>query len=176
MRPTPKDEFHSAFSRYGEELRRFVRDRVPDGEKAEDVLQDVWAGLSRTLARKAVHQPRAWLYQAARNRITDGWRREAVRPGILPLDEEENQGEAIRSIDLEIERDELRAEIEEALAALPAAQREVFVRNEMEGETLREIAESLGEPLKTIISRKGYARQRLRALLRDTYADYFRPE
>jgi len=40
-------------------------------------------------------------------------------------------------------------------------------------ETLREIATDLGLPLKTVISRKGYARTRLRALLQTTYDNYF---
>jgi RNA polymerase sigma factor (sigma-70 family) len=72
-----------------------------------------------------------------------------------------------------MDSDYWQEEIEEALSVLPETQREVFVRNEMEGETLREIAEDLGVPLKTIISRKGYARRRLQDLLRDVYEEYF---
>jgi DNA-directed RNA polymerase specialized sigma24 family protein len=55
------------------------------------------------------------------------------------------------------------------LDTLPEEQRVVFVRNELEEETLQSIADDLGENLKTIISRKRYAVMKLRERLRNTY-------
>ncbi|MTB50553.1 RNA polymerase sigma factor [Lewinella sp. W8] len=159
------------YGNYADELAAFVRARL-SAEAAEDVLQEVWTALSNTLREETITQPRAWLYRVTRNRITDVLRAQARRPAFTDLTPENadpdytDPGEAMDS-------DYWQEEIEEALSVLPEAQREVFVRNEMEGETLREIAEDLGVPLKTVISRKGYARKRLQDLLREVYEEYF---
>lgn len=169
--PANDDEWAIAYSNYAEELTRFVTDRVPATE-AEDLLQEVWESLSVTLENTTIAQPRAWLYRVARNRITDHYRRTAGRPAFQDLTPE---------LDVETDKDntnfadpdETWAEIEAALEELPPKQREVFVRNELDGETLREIAINLDVPLKTVISRKGYARNRLQSLLQELYEDYF---
>lgn len=173
MRPGAKDEFHSALLAWGEELRRFLHLRLPEGESADDLLQDVWFSFARTLEQTTVEQPRAWLYRSLRNRLTDEYRRRAGRATLFPgeLPEPTVLPAADRG-----DQESLALEIGAALQLLPPAQREVFVRNEIEGDTLREIAAELGIPLKTAISRKGYAKRRLQELLRELYDEYFGPD
>jgi RNA polymerase sigma factor (sigma-70 family) len=77
--------------------------------------------------------------------------------------------------DLRMLRDIFWQELESSLDELPAAQRLVFVQNELEDKTLREIAEEQGENIKTIISRKRYAVQHLRNRLEATYHELIRP-
>ncbi|TXF89121.1 sigma-70 family RNA polymerase sigma factor [Neolewinella aurantiaca] len=166
----PKYEWDEAYREYDTELAAFVRDRIP-ADEAADLLQEVWASYLTALHNSSINQPRAWLYRVTRNRITDYYRRRSGRPAFQDLTED---------IDAETDEqyseadpDDVWADIEDALDLLPPNQREVFVRNELDGETLREIAVDLGVPLKTIISRKGYARTRLRSLLQTTYDNYF---
>lgn len=159
------------YGNYAEELTAFVGARL-SAEAAEDVLQDVWTALSNTLRQQTIEQPRAWLYRVTRNRIADVLRAQARRPAFTDLTPESADPDYTDPGD-QIDSGYWRDEIEEALSVLPANQREVFVRNEMAGETLREIAEDQGVPLKTIISRKGYARKRLQDLLREVYEEYF---
>ena len=65
--------------------------------------------------------------------------------------------------------------LNEALDELPAAQKEVFVLNEIEGVPFKTIAEQTGETINTLLSRKRYAvlhlRERL-ASLRDELLNY----
>ncbi len=166
----PKSEWGEAYKKYNTELLAFVRDRIP-ADEADDLLQEAWASYLTTLQNSNINQPRAWLYRVIRNRITDFYRRRSGRLAFQDLTED---------FDVEIEEDyaesdpdDLWADVEDAFELLPPNQREVFVRNELDGETLREIATDLGLPLKTVISRKGYARTRLRALLQTTYDNYF---
>jgi RNA polymerase sigma-70 factor (ECF subfamily) len=64
-----------------------------------------------------------------------------------------------------LEREELRDLLQEALGALPEAQRRTFVLH-VEGElNYREVAEVLGISIGTVMSRLFYARQKLRAYL-----------
>lgn len=166
----PKYKWDEAYREYNPELAAFVRDRIP-ADEAADLLQEVWASYLTTLRHSSVNQPRAWLYRVTRNRITDYYRRRSGSPAFQDLTEDldlENDDQYS-----EADPDDVWADIEEALDLLPPNQREVFVRNELDGETLREIATDLGAPLKTVISRKGYARTRLRDLLQTTYDNYF---
>jgi len=164
-----QEEWAQAYQEYGPELESFVRSRVGNGE-AEDLLQEVWAVFATAIKEEAIADSRAWLYRVARNRITDGYRQAARRPAFQDLSATD---ESATESDFQGDPDELWEEIEAALDQVSPDQREVFVRNELDGETLREIAVDLGLPLKTVISRKGYARRRLQDLLQEVYEEYF---
>ena len=60
---------------YGKRLFGFVRGRVRSEEDAEDIVQEVWYQLSRLTDLEQIENMSAWLYQVARNRITDNYRR-----------------------------------------------------------------------------------------------------
>lgn len=69
--------------------------------------------------------------------------------------------------DSELERADLRRELDAALARLPEAQRQTFVLH-VDGElSYQEVADSLGIALGTVMSRLYYARQKLKSLLAD---------
>ena len=94
-----------------------------------------------------------------RHRKRDGWN---DRPGEpAPPGTEERPPEA------NLERVELRRVIDDALARLPAAQRQTFVLHVDGGLSYREVAAALGISIGTVMSRLFYARQKLRALLAD---------
>lgn len=171
MYPNSEDVFARILATYEDEIVAFLRSQLSEEIIVEDLAQDIWAALAVALRRGHIQQERAWLYRTARNRLTDHWRRSAVRPKWHQSLDEAIETESHQTDDLE--QAELWEEINEALDSLPATQRAVFVRNEVEGETLRSIAEDLDVPLKTVISRKGYARRRLQQLLADVYNLYF---
>lgn len=146
-------------------LLAFIRSRVGSPEDAEDILQDVWLQFAYRDPQDELKSESGWLYQVARNRIIDHYRR--ISPEWLEdflYDEmwEDDEGD-------EPDPGYFWEEFYEALDVLPANQREVFVMNELEGLTLQEIADASGEKLKTIISRKGYAVRRLRAQLAEIW-------
>jgi RNA polymerase sigma-70 factor, ECF subfamily len=69
--------------------------------------------------------------------------------------------------DHHLERADLRRVIDSALAALPATQRQTFVLH-VDGElSYREVADTLGISIGTVMSRLFYARQKLKVLLAD---------
>ena len=59
--------------------------------------------------------------------------------------------------------------IEACLDRLPQAQRDVFVMNEFEDMSFKEISEITGEGINTLLSRKRYAVTYLRGQLRELY-------
>ena len=72
---TPKRTVLDTVKQYGGRLFGFIRDRVRTEEDAEDILQDVWYQLSRVVDLDQISSLSGWLYEVARNRITDRYRR-----------------------------------------------------------------------------------------------------
>ncbi|MEN0006841.1 MAG: sigma-70 family RNA polymerase sigma factor, partial [Bacteroidota bacterium] len=155
---------------YSQRLFRFIRERVPTNADAEDVLQDVWYQFSKVVDLDSIEQVSGWLFRVARNRVTDNYRKK--RPESLEdLTYEDADGERFLDeallVDANTPEDEVLREVFwealfEALDELPEAQREVFVKNELEDQTFQEIADATGTNIKTLISRKRYAIQHLR--------------
>jgi RNA polymerase sigma factor (sigma-70 family) len=57
----------------------------------------------------------------------------------------------------------------DALEELPSEQREIFVQNELEDKSFREIAEATGISINTLLARKRYAILALRKRLQKLY-------
>lgn len=161
---------------YGTRLFRFIRGRVRSDEDAEDILQEVWYQLSRAVNLEEIEQMSGWLYRVARNKITDRYRKQ--QPELL--EDYSEAGFGLSEILLAEETDPDTHELQElfwqelflALEELPENQRHVFVANELEGQTLQQIADETGEKLKTVISRKGYAVKHLRRRLAALYDEF----
>ncbi|RYF64929.1 MAG: sigma-70 family RNA polymerase sigma factor [Cytophagaceae bacterium] len=175
---TPKRTVLNAVKQYGGRLFGFIRDRVRTEEDAEDILQDVWYQLSRVVDLDQISSLSGWLYEVARNRITDRYRRtREVTLTDAARDDEDGDDLSLddllladsESADDPAFRDLIWDELMQALAELPDNQRTVFVQNELEEQTLQAIADLTGENLKTIISRKRYAVQYLRKRLQSLY-------
>ncbi|TYZ10160.1 sigma-70 family RNA polymerase sigma factor [Hymenobacter lutimineralis] len=166
-------------------LLQFIRRRIPDPNEAEDVLQDVFAELVESYRMlKPVEQAAAWLFRVARNKITDLYRRKKTASLEAEMaaysGDEENDlllADILPAVDDAPEnrllRQTLMEALSEALAELPAAQRQVFIWHELEDKTFREMEEETGVPLKTLISRKHYAVQHLRKRLQKLYTELF---
>ena len=165
---------------FNRKLSGFVRNRVKSDEDAEDILQDVWMQLSNLGNIGDLENVSAWLYEVARNKITDKSRKKINLSLEEFVYEDEEGGFNFKEIlllddtnnpELAFFKELFWKEFQKALDELPENQREVFLLNEMEDMTLREIAEQKGENLKTIISRKGYAVKHLRNKLNYLYEE-----
>ena len=165
---------------FGKNLFGFVRNRVKSLEDAEDVVQDVWYQLSKLNNIAELENISAWLYEVARNKITDKMRKKsnlAINDFIYENEEGEFNFKEILLLDegsnpeLGFFKDLFWKEFQIALDELPENQRDVFLLNEMEDLTLQQIADREGENIKTIISRKGYAVKHLRNKLSYLYTE-----
>ena len=172
-----------AISREQHRLRSFIRKRVADRDDAEDVLQEVFYELVEAYRMmRPVEQVTAWLFQVARNRITDLFRRksrEATRSEparVAPEDEALLLEDLLPSPDAGPEAAYLRSvlieELDDALDELPVEQREVFIAHELMGYTFKEIAAQTGVGVNTLLSRKHYAVLQLRRRLQAVYDEF----
>jgi RNA polymerase sigma factor (sigma-70 family) len=163
-------------------LGSFIRQRVPDPGDAEDILQDVFSELVESVRMvRPIEQVGAWLFQVARNRIIDRFRRRTHEPALVPADPEDQDGLATLAEllpspragpEAQYARRLLLEELDAALEELPAEQRDVFVAHELEGKSFRELAAQTGLNVNTLLSRKRYAVRHLRDRLRQIVSEF----
>jgi RNA polymerase sigma factor (sigma-70 family) len=141
-------------------LRRYARALAGNRDDADDLVQDT---LERAWARSAlwrsVADMRGWLFGIMHNLHVDGVRRPRVATQAIDDDTPElaappTQGDRLAVLDLQA-----------ALDALPIEQKEILLLVALEDMAYADIAQTLGIPIGTVMSRLSRGRLRLRALL-----------
>jgi RNA polymerase sigma-70 factor, ECF subfamily len=128
------------------------------GDDADDVQQEVWLTVYRTIARLV--NPRAfrtWLFQTTRHRAIDFLRSRRRERELL----DEAAREAERTTAPEEPGSLDASALGPALETLPPAQREVLLLRYQEDMTYAEIAVVVGSSIGTVRSRLHHAKQRL---------------
>jgi RNA polymerase sigma factor (sigma-70 family) len=180
---TEKDrEITATILRERSRLGGFIRRRVRDQTDAEDILQDVFHEFVEACRLPApIEHASAWLFQVARNRIVDRFRKkkeesletrgasdeddEGLRLDLaLPADDGGPEAAYARSVLIEA--------LEEALAELPKNQREVFIAHEIEGISFKALSAQTGVGVNTLLARKRYAVLHLRERLQTVYDEF----
>jgi RNA polymerase sigma-70 factor (ECF subfamily) len=142
-------------------LRPFVA-RPAAPADVDDIVQEVLIRVHRGLGSvRDDERFGSWLYQIARNAITDHGRVRARHP-IASGDREPDPEPDAASDDVVPAR--LAAVIAFFVARLPSPYREAITLTELEGKTQREAADMLGISLPTLKSQVLRGRARLRAL------------
>ncbi len=149
------DALRFLYLRYADNVYGYVCSIVRDEHEAEDVTQHIFAKMMTALAR---YEPRvvpfsAWILRVAHNAAIDHMR--ARRP--VPCEE-------VRSRELEddVSGRERFADLQLALDALPAEQRDVIMLRFLVGLSPREIAERLGRSEDAVHGLQHRGRRRLR--------------
>lgn len=131
---------------------------------ALDAVQDAFVNALTNLERFRGHSSfKTWLMRVVSNAAFDLGRQRRRRENQANLLRSESQetGELIPP-DAGLEREDLGRLIHAALDRLPEAQRQTFVLHVDAGMTYKEVAETLGISIGTVMSRLFYARQRLK--------------
>jgi RNA polymerase sigma factor (sigma-70 family) len=175
-------EISEVIARERSRLRNFIRKRVPDEGDVEDLLQEVFYELVRAhRLLLPIDYVAGWLFRVARNRITDLFRKK--RPeNFMDLGVEDDEGELLQIEDLLPSSDDgpdalyLRGVLVDtlttALAELPDEQREVFIAQEFEGRSFKEMSAESGVGVNTLLSRKRYAVLYLRRRLQTIHDEF----
>ncbi|MET0900548.1 MAG: sigma-70 family RNA polymerase sigma factor [Mycobacterium sp.] len=174
---------------------RFTREAVPlvdslyggalrmtrNSADAEDLLQETMlkAYTGFRSFREGTNL-KAWLYRILTNAYINSYRRKQSRPDEYPTDEiydwqlAATAGHAsvgLRSAELEALESLPDTEIKEALQTLPREFRMAVYYADVEGFPYREIAEIMGTPLGTVMSRLHRGRRQLRTALAEVARD-----
>ena len=152
----------AAWQAHEAELHGYLRHRMGDDAAADDLLQDVFVKAMRQgKGFCTLDNPRAWLFQVARNALVDRMRvahfHEPLTEALaetLPQD-----GEPMAPVDA------LAGCVARTMAELPREDEDILRACDLEGRTQREYAQAHGLSLPAAKSRLMRARQRLRERL-----------
>jgi len=164
-------------------LINYIRRRVRDPADAEDIVQDVFSEFAEAYRLPApIERASAWLFQVARNRIIDLFRKKREQSlDAMAAEPRANDGEYRLDLllpapdgspEAAYARSVLLNELQAALDELPADQREVFVAHELDGASFKELALRSGVPINTLLARKRYAVLHLRERLQSVYDEF----
>jgi len=149
--------FECLYHRHKDALFSFLYRSFPREAVIEEIAQETWMAV---INRVSQYQPTArfktWLYQIARNRLADYWRRK------------DNQHQSMDSVPEpsvnNVEANVLGQDVLTAIGRLPNEQKDALLLHE-QGFTYREIADITGALEETVKSRLRYGRKELRAQL-----------
>ena len=159
------------WNEYHKELKRFVLSKVKDRDISNDILQDVFYQFIGNT--QPIEQLTGWLFTVARNKITDKKRKHKpeLLEDIFSGDEENGFSwtdlffNASNNPENEYLKNIFWETLNNALDELPEEQRTVFVQNELEGISFKDISAETGVAVNTLLSRKRYAVLHLRERL-----------
>jgi len=158
-----ENAFRELVERYTPRLRYFLQKLAPESMLVDDMLQDVWLNVFRSITRlKNVITFPAWIYRIARMRVAVEFRRRHLELQTV----DDYPMEAIP--DSRLISDFLLVDAERihlALDRLPAAQREVLILRFLEDMSYEDIASIVESPVGTVRSRLFHAKCGLRRIL-----------
>lgn len=175
-----KNAFRPLVVRYQNRVHAMVFGMVRNPEDARDIVQNAFIKAYQNLDSFRIESSfYTWIYRIAMNLAIDHCRK-GRRRKTSSFDEaianRDEDGEMLELHHSEsphraLTRKELHDRIFAAMDQLTEEQREVVLLREVEGLSYKEIADSMGIPEGTVMSRLFYARKKLQGLLSGAAAE-----
>jgi len=161
-----RNAFGILIQRYSDPLYRHAFGMTGSADVAEDILQVSFIKAFHHLAEVRGRFD-AWVFRIVANGCKD-WLKNIRRTHLSY--EEDDQPTSYATPEEELDRTELRDDLDSALAQLPPSLREAFIMKHVEGRSYEEMADLLGTTVGALKMRVHRAREALQALLEEKYA------
>jgi RNA polymerase sigma-70 factor (ECF subfamily) len=161
-----REDFSVLIGRYSDALYRHALGMTGSPDVAEDILQMSFIKAYQHLAEVRGRFD-AWVFRIVANGCKD-WLKNIRRTHLSYDEDDQPSGYATPEEDLD--RTELRGDLDRALAALAPSLREAFVMKHVEGRSYEEMADLLGTTVGALKMRVHRAREALQVLLEEKYA------
>ena len=171
--------FNDLVTKYRGKAFSMIYGMVQNEQDAWDLAQEgflkAWRSIHRFKGESSFY---TWLYRIMTNVTIDSLRRKGIHGDtelddrVMPADVEPGSRTTPAAAPLpyrKLEQNEIRQQIDAAIAKLTPEHRAVIVMKELEDLQYNEIAEILGCSIGTVMSRLFYARKKLQVLLKDVY-------
>ncbi len=174
------EAFDELVSRYRTRVFAMIYNMVHNEQDAWDLAQESFVKAWKSIKRFRRHSSfYTWVYRIVMNVTIDWLRKKQIKGAGSEFDDSIQLKEidpASRTVPKaeplpheRMERNEIRAKIDNAIGQLSPEHRAVILMKEIEDMQYHEIAETLGCSIGTVMSRLFYARKKLQNLLRDVY-------
>lgn len=161
-----RDAFSVLIHRYSDPLYRHALGMTGSPDVAEDILQQSFIKAYNHLAEVRGRFD-AWVFRIVANGCKD-WLKNIRRTHVSY--EEDDQPSNYATPDENLDRSELRKDLDRALSTLNASLREAFVMKHVEGRSYEEMSDMLGATVGALKMRVHRAREALHAILEEKYS------
>lgn len=155
--------FKALFNTMSRSLRDFIYYKSGDLDSANDIMQDAFFKLWEKCKDVPYEKAKSFIFTTANHLFLNGVKSQKVR--LKYRQSNPNSSSHKEDPAYEMEMNEFKAKLEEAIANLPEGQREVFLLNRINKMTYKEIATSLGVSQKAIEKRMSKALIKLKDVL-----------
>ncbi|MCC7052863.1 MAG: sigma-70 family RNA polymerase sigma factor [Gemmatimonadaceae bacterium] len=161
-----REAFAVLVTKYSDPLYRHALNMTGSPDVAEDIMQ---ASFIKAFSHLGEVRGRfdAWIFRIVANGCKD-WLKNIRRTHVSY--EEDDQPSHLTTPDEELDRSELRVDLDWALGQLSPSLREAFIMKHVEGRSYEEMAEMLDSTVGALKMRVHRAREALQALLEEKYA------
>jgi RNA polymerase sigma-70 factor (ECF subfamily) len=174
------EAFDELVVRYRTRIFGMIYSMVHNEQDAWDLAQDsfvkAWKSIKRFRGQSSFY---TWIYRIVMNVTIDSLRKKQIKGAgaefddSIQLKEIDPASKTVPKRDAlpyeNLQRSEIRAQIDHAISQLTPEHRAVILMKEIEDMQYHEIAEALGCSIGTVMSRLFYARKKLQALLKEVY-------
>lgn len=157
--------------RHQSKIYGFIYSKIADRDLADDIFQDTFVKVIRTLKSKSYNEEGkflSWVMRIASNLIIDHYRRNKRMP-MLRETEEFSIFSVLKDTSLNIENELISFQVQEDLKKiieeLPGDQREVLIMRIYQDLSFKEISDLTGVSINTALGRMRYALMNMRKVI-----------
>jgi RNA polymerase sigma-70 factor (ECF subfamily) len=170
-------DFSSGTLPYHDQLYKTALRMTRSVQETEDLLQETYLKAYRYYSGfEEGTNLKAWLFRIMKNNFINGYRKRKVQPQHVELDELRDSGDDSAGFDVGYSEagpeavvlaDEMDEDVARAIDALPHDYKMALLLVDIQGHAYQEVADMLGVPVGTVMSRLYRGRTRIeKALLR----------
>lgn len=157
--------------RHKQRLFSFIYSKVQDKDITEDIFQDTFIKVIRTLKKGNYNEEGKflpWVMRIAHNLVIDYFRKSNRMPTFKNTDEFDIfsvLGDGSLNAEKQIIKEQIHNDVKELINELPEEQKEVLVMRMYKDMSFKEISENTGVSINTALGRMRYALINMRKLI-----------
>jgi len=133
------------FRKYKLEISGIIYSRLGSREEADDLMQETFERYSSASRRVPIANPRAYLYQVARNLINDHLKHSIIKNKVVVSSDTVREiQDPFPTIEQQLIQNSEYDQLKEAIEKLSPKCRKVFILRKLEGLSYREISKKMG--------------------------------
>jgi len=158
-------------NRHQSKIFGFIYSKISDRDISNDIFQDTFIKVIRTLKSKSYNEEGKflpWVMRIAHNLIIDHYRKNKKMPMFRETEEFSIfsiMSDDSLTIENKIIRDQVEIDLKKLIEELPADQKEVLVMRMYQDMSFKEISEITGVSINTALGRMRYALMNIRKVI-----------
>lgn len=158
-------------NRHQSRIFSFIYSKIPDRDLCNDIFQDTFIKVIKTLKSKSYNEEGKflpWVMRIAHNLIIDHFRRTKKMPMFRETEEFSIfsiMSDNSLTVENKIIRDQVEVDLRKIIEELPADQKEVLVMRMYQDMSFKEISETTGVSINTALGRMRYALLNIRKVI-----------